>query len=722
MELNSNPYSFFSNKLKKDWALLEIPKDIMEIFENIVYPPNTDHNHYFQIYLIPNLRNNFPRFYSGSMIRITPRLIDFFGGFRLNNAVSFEFKKKKIKDQVHKTKLDEYSIEINFCHENREMAVDGMLFDLFGLKPNYDIESLKKKTDFPSFQYIDLSLKDFETLNMELNCNKDNKYLKCNSISKEDLNTNNLIENSPLIIRDIIKNYKSLIEMYLENYILLNFDSNISKLSLEEKLRKKDSKITVFSFNKLSSTDFMDIELFLGLKELLLEIFPHLDLNCIKISLDRFLTVVKQIKSNEKQDIIIDLLIQFLKRTSSINFTDHLEWNHDFLTNLLVENKRKNKDFMLKYISNLYQNNQVVLIINERSYKISEFLDYFQLSYHYNMFFGTPLEGQTETSIQNHLILDIEEFRKIINVKELNSQFFLCYAKTEIDSKEKKVHLYILYSNKENSIYYFSEFLNMSTTIHFHTLSHSILTNFYLKVKEVEISYNNIYDEKERNLIEENKKRKISNYQEIISKIETGELDSSNFLKEKLNQKIDIILTHDKTIFANFCEILLFLIKKSHFFSDSSKAFNKSALEWYEKHKDSKKLDMEKRWFQVKMWAIFREKFGSGNVVKEPEYTNGNVDFLIKNIPIELKIITPKSKVSNSTSGLDFLDMKAQQAYLYSIHNRCGIQLLYDFRQYEETKNVYAISENLDITSQKTKIIGRVVISGNCSKPSSLKN
>ncbi len=150
-----------------------------------------------------------------------------------------------------------------------------------------------------------------------------------------------------------------------------------------------------------------------------------------------------------------------------------------------------------------------------------------------------------------------------------------------------------------------------------------------------------------------------------------------------------------------------------HSCDDVKHYIHQSANDFWEKHKDEGQINMETRWFQLKLYDFFKEKFKNENVVKEPELTQGKVDFLVHNIPIEAKCYNDKnSSKTCGKSGLDLIKVEEGQGYQYASHTNLVIMIAYDYRE-TEMKKVFlnhSITERIEIERKGNKIMCKLVI------------
>ena len=104
------------------------------------------------------------------------------------------------------------------------------------------------------------------------------------------------------------------------------------------------------------------------------------------------------------------------------------------------------------------------------------------------------------------------------------------------------------------------------------------------------------------------------------------------------------------------------------------------ADEYWEKHRNNKKIQFEKDWFQPKLKQIFQLEFGV-DVKKEIEEVRGSTDFHILNLSIEAKVMTDRGKYSKLKSGIEILEELELQSFQETIHNRSGFLIAYDYRK-----------------------------------------
>jgi len=186
------------------------------------------------------------------------------------------------------------------------------------------------------------------------------------------------------------------------------------------------------------------------------------------------------------------------------------------------------------------------------------------------------------------------------------------------------------------------------------------------------------------------------NFEEVIQNIDTGFEDATNYIKNELNKKIEIIKTLSFENFQRFCEILLFIVSLMIKNTEDENIFKKDANRFWEEHKDER-INMEVDWFQPKLQEHFIDRFGIDNIFKEPERIRDN-------------------------TGLELLKKYEPQAYQLQKYTRCGLLLGYDYR----LKNIHseflrhAIYETFQIVSEGDKILFKAVIMGNVIRPSQL--
>ncbi len=194
---------------------------------------------------------------------------------------------------------------------------------------------------------------------------------------------------------------------------------------------------------------------------------------------------------------------------------------------------------------------------------------------------------------------------------------------------------------------------------------------------------------------------------QIIESINTKYSDSTNFIQNKLKENIHKLPALSFENFRNFIDILMKIVSFMHFDSEQYSLLNESADIFWEKNKEKKPFEMEKKWFQPHFLQILNPIFGD-DIQKEPEATRGKVDFKIHKIPVELKIFHDYNhKRDSEKSGMILLKDNIGQAFQYTIHTKCGYLIGYDYRN-DKINNKYkalAISERIDFSFKGEKVI-----------------
>ena len=194
---------------------------------------------------------------------------------------------------------------------------------------------------------------------------------------------------------------------------------------------------------------------------------------------------------------------------------------------------------------------------------------------------------------------------------------------------------------------------------------------------------------------------------QIIESIDTKYSDSTNFIQNKLKENIHKLYTLSFENFKFFIEILMKIVTLMHLDSEQYSLLNELVDIFWEKNKEKKPLEMEKKWFQPRFLQILNPMFGD-DIQKEPETTRGNVDFKIRKIPVELKVFHDRNhKKDSEKSGMILLKEYIGQAFQYIIHTKCGYLIGYDYRN-DKINNEYkalAISERIDFSFKGEKVI-----------------
>ena len=115
----------------------------------------------------------------------------------------------------------------------------------------------------------------------------------------------------------------------------------------------------------------------------------------------------------------------------------------------------------------------------------------------------------------------------------------------------------------------------------------------------------------------------------------------------------------------------------------------------------------------TKIYKFLVDTFKKNNVVKEPELTRGNIDFLVFNIPIEAKCYNDRRNPnSKEKKGLTLLNGEISQLFQYVSHTNLGVQVLYDFRDKEIKKDYKqdSIRERIEFKLKGEKLIFKFVI------------
>jgi len=204
----------------------------------------------------------------------------------------------------------------------------------------------------------------------------------------------------------------------------------------------------------------------------------------------------------------------------------------------------------------------------------------------------------------------------------------------------------------------------------------------------------------------------INGIEVIENLINTSYHESTKFLKNQLRA---ICNFNDYYIdsFKNFCKIVSKVCYLMHLNDEHNYYLQKTATKYWEENKDKTKTNMEKDWFQPELRNFFTKEFNSRNVIKEPEITRGNVDFLVFNLPVDAKCFTDKKdKNKKDNSGLELLENEINQVYQYSSHTNLGIIVAYDFRDKESSKDIkiQSVTERIEFKKKGTKLIGKFVL------------
>jgi hypothetical protein len=208
----------------------------------------------------------------------------------------------------------------------------------------------------------------------------------------------------------------------------------------------------------------------------------------------------------------------------------------------------------------------------------------------------------------------------------------------------------------------------------------------------------------------------------IINNINTGWLDSTEFVKNELKRVMNLILPLARKNFENFCKILEYVINLMHQDYNDYNFLQNSADEWWEKNKDRQYISMEANWLQPKISYLLNKQFGE-NVVKEADEVRGSTDFLVFKVPIECKVLTDKNPYPKGKSAIEIIEELSLQSFQQTGHTRCGILIAYDFRKVNiiPEHRVKSIVERIKFKILGSKLIGMFVFSGIITKPSVIK-
>lgn len=194
--------------------------------------------------------------------------------------------------------------------------------------------------------------------------------------------------------------------------------------------------------------------------------------------------------------------------------------------------------------------------------------------------------------------------------------------------------------------------------------------------------------------------------------IDTNYPESTNFIIRQLRE-IKALSNYDVNNLKNFCAIINEIVYLMHLNDDHNFYLQKTAEEYWEKHKDDNKINMETDWFQPELYKIFINKFKPENISKESELTRGKIDFLVFNLPIDAKCFTDKKdKNKKEKPGLELLESEINQVYQYSSHTNLGIMIAYDFRDKEIIKDIkiQSITERIEFKTKGDKLVGKFVL------------
>lgn len=204
----------------------------------------------------------------------------------------------------------------------------------------------------------------------------------------------------------------------------------------------------------------------------------------------------------------------------------------------------------------------------------------------------------------------------------------------------------------------------------------------------------------------------ISNSKIINKFIDTKVPESTSYLKKLMYDCFEQFEIYNKDNLRNFCKIISTIVYLMHLNDEEHNILQESAEEFWEKHKDDR-MEMEKKWFQPKLYKFLVDTFKKNNVVKEPELTRGNIDFLVFNIPIEAKCYNDRRNPnSKEKKGLTLLNEEISQLFQFVSHTNLGVQVLYDFRDKEIKKDYKqdSIRERIEFKLKGEKLIFKFVI------------
>lgn len=173
---------------------------------------------------------------------------------------------------------------------------------------------------------------------------------------------------------------------------------------------------------------------------------------------------------------------------------------------------------------------------------------------------------------------------------------------------------------------------------------------------------------------------------------------------------------------GNYCSLFLWLIKKVSICLEEPSFLKEKSIDWLKNHEEAKYVKMEDDFFLPFLHEKLKDDFGD-LISKKPEKFGGEVDLLLGEIPIELKV--RKNKNQSLSEIIDDSYRPTSQAATYAAITRLGFVVVLDLpKNQKEIVNLdycfKVFSKEFDETSFRTQIVVCIFYC-NLPKPSSAR-